>query len=141
MDNQLKAYKKNIAGFTLLEVLIGIAVLTLGLVVSVQAFPFLLNLEREQTMQNTAVFLAQEKIEDKISQSYGSLVSELEQESALPAPFVGFSRSTAVFNINSSMATTTFETGLKEVRVWVSFRSPFKSRNQIFELASLIADK
>lgn len=138
MQHKLEKY---IAGFSFFEVMISIAILTLGLVVSVQAFPFLFNSEKEQTMLNTSIFLAQEKIEEKLSQSYGSLTLGLENEGSLPSPFAAFSRSVAVFNVNSDMSTTSFETGLKEVRVWVSFRSPLKSRIKAFELASLTANK
>lgn len=128
-------------GFTFLEVIIAISVLIIGIVAVLQIFPLALNIEKLNQMETQAVFLAQEKIEEKISKSYQDIQVTVETEDSLPSPFERFSRQTKIIYVDSDLATTTLDSGFKKIEVVVRWRSPLRIREKSVNLITLIAEK
>lgn len=129
------------AGFTILEAMIAISILVIGIVAVLQIFPLALNIEKLNQMETQAVFLAQEKIEEKASWSYQDIQVTTETENSLPSPFERFSRETKVIYVDSNLATTTSDLGLKKIEVTVQWQSPLRLGEKSVNLITLIAEK
>ena len=129
------------AGFTILEAMIAISILVIGIVAVLQIFPLALNIEKLNQMETQAVFLAQEKIEEKASWSYQDIQVTTETEDSLPSPFERFSRETKVIYLDSDLATTTSDLGLKKIEVTVQWQSPLRLGEKSVNLITLIAEK
>ena len=128
-------------GFTFLEVIIAISVLIIGILAVLQVFPLALNIEKLNQMETQAVFLAQEKIEEKISRAYQDIEIITETEDSFSPPFEKFSRETKIIYVDSDLATTTLDSGLKKIEVVVQWRSPLRLREKSVNLITLIAEK
>ena len=128
-------------GFTFLEAIIAISVLIIGILAVLQVFPLALNIEKLNQMETQAVFLAQEKIEEKTSRAYQDLEITTETEGSLPSPFERFSRETKIIYVDSDLADTTLDLGLKKIEVTVQWQSPLRLREKSVNLITLIAEK
>jgi len=128
-------------GFTFLEVIIAISVLIIGILAVLQVFPLALNIEKLNQMETQAVFLAQEKIEEKISRTYQDVQITTEIEDSLPSPFERFSRETKIVYVDSDLATTTSDLGLKKIEITVRWQSPLRLREKSVNLITLITEK
>ena len=128
-------------GFTFLEVIIAISVLIIGILATLQIFPLALNIEKLNQMETQAIFLAQEKIEEKISRAYQDIQIITETEDPLSSPYERFSRETKVIYVDSDLATTSSNLGLKKIEVTVRWRSSLRIREKSVNLITLIAEK
>ena len=128
-------------GFTFLEVIVAISVLIIGVIAVLQVFPLALNIEKLNQMETQAVFLAQEKIEEKISRVYQDLEVTTETEDSLPSPFERFSRETKIIYVDSDLGDATLDLGLKKIEVTVRWQSPLRFREKSVNLITLIAEK
>jgi len=135
-----EASRSCIAGFTILEVLIAVAVLVLGIVAVLTMFPLSLQVQASAKMVTMANQLAQEKIEEIIAQSYDSVSSEPEQ--TLSPPFDSFFRKTQVDYYDPvNSATTSENSGIKRVKVTVSWKSSLGASKKSLDLVTLIASR
>lgn len=129
-------------GFTFIETMLAVVVLTIGIIVVVQTFSLALNIERYNQMETQAVFLAQSKIEEQASQTYQNIdCCGVYSEDNLEAPFDNFSRLTTVYYLDEYLATTTMDTGLKKIKVMVTWPSFLKIRKNEVVLTSLSAKR
>ena len=128
-------------GFTILEAVVAISVLIIGIIAVLQVFPLALNVEKLSETETQASLLAQEKIEEKISWSYQDIAVGVEIEDSLPSPFEKFSRETKINYVDSNLATTTSDLGLKKIEVTVRWKSPLRIEEKSVELITLIAKK
>lgn len=128
-------------GFTLLEVIIAIAVLTLGIVMILQVFPLGFRVEKGTQMQTQAVLLAQEQIEELSSKAYQDITVGTTTENSLPTPFEKFSRQTKISYVNADLEEVAVETGLKKIEVIVWWQSPLKVETKNVELSTLVVEK
>lgn len=128
-------------GFTLLEVMVAILVLTIGIVAVLQVFPLALNIEKLSQMETQGMLLCQEKIEEIISKAYQDVAVGIEIEDPLSSPFKEFSRETKISYVDSNLATTTSDLGLKKIEVMVWWKSPLKMGEKNVKITSLIAEK
>lgn len=128
-------------GFTFLEVIIAISVLIIGIIAVLQVFPLALNIEKLNQMETQAIFLAQEKIEEKISGAYQGIQVTTETEDSLPSPFERFSRETKIVYVDSDLADATLDLGLKKIEVTVRWQSPLRLKEKSVNLTTLIAEK
>ncbi|MDD5433529.1 MAG: prepilin-type N-terminal cleavage/methylation domain-containing protein [Candidatus Pacebacteria bacterium] len=132
---------KKINGFTLIEVLVALSVITIGLVVVLQIFPIGLSVENLNQMETQAVFAAQDKIEALSVKSFGELVIGTVVESSLGAPYEKFARETKITNVDSNLQEVSFATGLKKVEVKVAWKSPLKGASKETKLSILFAER
>ena len=128
-------------GFTILEAVVAISVLIIGVIAVLQVFPLALNVEKLSETETQASLLAQEKIEEKISWPYQDIAVGVEIEDSLPSPFEKFSRETKINYVDSDLATTTSDLGLKKIEVTVRWKSPLRIEEKSVELITLIAKK
>lgn len=128
-------------GFTFLEAMIAILVLTIGIVAVLQVFSLALSLEKSNQMRTQATFLSQEKTEEISSQAYGDIVTGTEIEDPLSSPFEKFSRETKISYLDANLQETTIDTGLKKIEVIVWWKSPLRIGEKNVKLVSLITKR
>ncbi|MCX6784807.1 MAG: prepilin-type N-terminal cleavage/methylation domain-containing protein [Candidatus Komeilibacteria bacterium] len=117
------AHRQSKSGFTLIETLVALFVLSLGLLAVLMVFPFIskqLNLA-EQTTQ--ASFLAQAKIENLISQPYEQVAIGQTNENSLPGNFATFKRLVTITYVDADLNPAQNDTGLKKIVVTVTSAS------------------
>jgi len=128
-------------GFTLIEALIAIFVLTIGISAVLTMFPFGLQVGNFSQMTTMASQLAQAKTEEIVSKSYSDISLGTIIEDPLDSPFESFSRETEVTYVDSSLEYSAVETGLKKVKITVSFNSSLKISKKSVEIITLIAER
>lgn len=128
-------------GFTLLEAMIAILVLTIGIVAVLQIFPLALSIEKASQMRTQAIELAQEKIEEKTSKSYWDIPTGTSTEAELSSPFEDFSRETKVSFVDSDFQESPSDTGLKKIEVTVSWEFPLRIGEKQVKITTLITEK
>lgn len=128
-------------GFTLIETLVALAVITIGLVVVLQVFPFGFSVERNSQLETQATLCAQEKIESLLSKSFSELSIGTVVESSLPIPFERFSRTIKTSFVDASLQESGSATALKKIEATVSWNSSLKVGNKEVKLIILIAEK
>lgn len=128
-------------GFTLVEVMVGILILTTGFVAALYIFPVSFSVEKANQLRTQAALLAQEKIESLYSQSYGDIVVGSVSEGHLAAPFELFSRDTTVTYVDINLEDTGVDIGLKKIETVVSWQAAFQIREKTVTVVRLVADR
>lgn len=128
-------------GFTLLEVMIAILILTIGIVIVLQIFPLGFSVEKGSQMKSQAVLLAQEKIEVINSKAYQDIVVATTSEDSLASPFERFSRQTEISYVDADLQPSLADTGLKKIEVTVSWKSSLPLGGKTVTLITLVAEK
>ncbi len=116
--------KNSSKGFTLLEIIISLAVLVVGVISLVTMFGSGLNIAGVSEQSSTAIFLAQERMEQLRNETYANIINEA--RSALG--FASFDREVVVMYPQSP------DTDIKQVTVNVYW--PVKSGEGKIELVS-----
>lgn len=135
--------KVNKRGFSILEVLVSLAVLGIAIVFLGSTLPFGITATQKITASTQAVFLAQAKIEELASLPYDELiVDEVDEQSLenINSDFEKFSRETKIDYLDQDLNTVEEDGGLKKVEVIVSWRDPIKKTIAQTILTSLRAD-
>ena len=137
----MKYYKRN--GFSLAELLVALFILTVGIIGVVIAFPLGTRVGKSSEMETVASELAQEKMEEILSQSYSEIsVGTIEPEQPLTSPFENYSRETEVNYYDPAVsATTTQDLDIKMVRVKVSWQIALGILNKNIEIFTLISKR
>lgn len=133
--------KNSSQGFTLVEVLVALAVIGIGLVVILQVFPSGFSIEKNSQLETQATLCAQEKIEFLLSKSFSELSIGTVIESSLPNPFERFSRTTKISFIDSNLQESGSATTFKKIETTVSWKSPLKIGSKEVKLITLFAEK
>ncbi len=128
------------SGFTLLETIVAISVLTIGIVAIVQIFPLAFSIEKTSQIKTEAALLAQEKIEDINFKGYQDVPVGDEVESSFPSPFERFSRETIITYIDSNFQESATDLGLKKIEIIVSWDSFFKFGDSSFKIFGLLSE-
>lgn len=123
-------------GFTFLEAIIAILVLTMAIVIVLQIFPLALNIERSSQKRTQGIELAQGKIEILNSKSYPDILIGTFNEPQLDSPFESFSRETKITHVDSNLQQSPSNTGLKKIEIIVCWGS-----GKNVKLISLIAER
>jgi prepilin-type N-terminal cleavage/methylation domain-containing protein len=128
-------------GFTLIELLITAFILSTGIVTVLAIFPISSHIIKSGEMVTTAVLLSQGKLEEVTSKSYEEIFSLTEDYGQING-FEAYKRVTDVqyYDPQTSTVTTT-DMGIKQVKVTVSWKSPFGSLEKSTYLANLITER
>ena len=128
-------------GFTFLESIIAMLIVTIGIVAIIQALAFGFGEEASNRRETQGIFLCQGKIEEINSESYKDILVSSQTENSLPSPFEEFARTTTINYVDANLDATTTDTGLKKIEVQVSWPSFLKLRNKEIKIITLIAEK
>ena len=133
----------NKRGFSILEVLVSLAVLGIAIVFLGSALPFGMTATQKIAASTQAVFLAQAKMEELAILTYDELIiNEVNEQSLenIDSDFEKFSRETKIVYLDQDLNTVEEDGGLKKVEVIVSWRDPIKKTTAQTTLTSLKAD-
>ena len=124
--------------FTLIELMIAISILVVGIVGVLAMFPLGIQMVVSSKMATVASYLGEAKIEEIIFTSYEEISSEARE--TLSPPFSAYSRETQVicFDPNDSFSPDCPDTGIKNIKVIVYWRSPFGVTEKNIQIETLI---
>ncbi len=133
-------------GFTLIEVLVAVAVLAIGIVGVLAMFPMATQVVKSAQMASIAVQISQEKIEEKISRPYGEIVIRATTEDyGQIANFRAFKRVTKITcfdpNVAGLLPNCPGETGAKRIEITVFWKSPLGITEKSINTISLISKR
>lgn len=135
---------KNKSGFTLIETMVAIFVLTIGILAIIQAFPLGTNIQKSSQMQTVALELSQSKMEEIISKSYKEILINIENEPyGFDPNFAALRRETSVnyFDPNNPEIVPDEDLGIKKIEVKVFWHSPLVLTEKNVVLATFISKR
>lgn len=111
-------------GFTLVEIIVAMTVVTIGVLAVINLFPRGLRLARESKETSVAINLTQEKIEELIAQNYddiptGIIEAKDRVDNNPSSQFYIYQRETQADYADSNLNTTAQDTELKKITVTV----------------------
>lgn len=137
-------------GITLIETIIAVAILALGIVGVLQAFPLGVHLAKTAQLSTTAVQLGQAKIEENVAKHYNDvLVGDALENYNQIVGFGAFKRLTKINCVRAadlSVAACDYDltndpNPMKKIEVIVSWRSPIGVSEPNIGLTTLIVSK
>lgn len=129
-------------GFTLIESLVAIFVLSVGILAILTMFPLGIKIINSSKTTAVGIQLGQEKIEEIISLSYEAISVEENIENELPPPFNFYRRETRItyVDLSSDLQEIDNDKGTKKVKVTVYWQ-PLIANRKIIELTTIISEK
>ena len=124
-------------GFTILETMVAILILTIGIIAVLQVFPWCSNIQKSNEMENQAIFLAQEKMEEEIFKTYENVQVGVILENSLSFPYERFSRETKITYVNASLEEISSDVGIKKIEITVEWNSVFKLKQGNISIINL----
>ena len=132
---------KLVKGFTIIELLISIFVLTVGILGILLMFPTAIRVEKSSQMASIASYLGQAKIEQIISQPYDEIASSTEDYGVISG-FQPYKRITEINYFDPVNSTTTGEDlGIKKIDITVFWQPPFGITEKCFRIDSLVTKR
>lgn len=134
-------------GFTLIEVLISIFILTAGIIAVLQAFPLGTKILGSSKMATIANELGKAKIEELVSQSYNEIsFGIVETKHALDSPFSSYQRETEIICVDPDSAFSEVincdpDPGMKKIEITVFWKAFFGFSEKNNQIISLITKK
>ncbi len=131
-------------GFTIIELLIAIFVLSVGIVATLQAFPLGVHLQKSAQMASVAGYLGQAKMEETISQSYSEIaIGTVEEAYDSISSFPLYKRKTEIsyFDPNNPSTPPAEDLGIKKIEVTVFWRSSLGISEKELKVATLISKR
>jgi len=134
---------KLLTGFTLIESLVAIFVLSVGILAVLAIFPLGIKIINSSKMSATGIQLGQEKIEEIISLSYEAISIEENIEAELPPPFSCYRRETRITYVDPllNLQEVGTDKGVKKVEVTVSWQPSLMINRKSIELTTIISQK
>lgn len=129
------------SGFTLVEIIIAIFILTIGISAVLVMFPLGTQLLGSSKMTTIGIQLAQEKIEEVISTSYETISIGEVIESALLSPFDAYKREIKVSYVDPTfnLQEIASDKGIKKIEVTVSWKTSLEFTPKNIKLITLIS--
>ncbi len=139
-----KQKQESCAGFTLIEVVVAISILTIAFISLVQSFPFGSSINKSAQQQTVASYLAQSKIEDLYSQGYDNIATgTVEARHRLSSDtdnyLYNYARETEINYVNDSLNTVSSDTGLKKITTRVFYQNSISKNEKSLEVDTLIS--
>ena len=136
--------KNNSKGFSLIELVLALSIITVVFFSLINAFPLGLKITNEAKRATTASFLAQEKIEELFVLGYGNLpAGTIEAKNRLsndPDNFLyHYQRSAEIEHVDGSLNFSASETGMKKITVIVYYQGGLSKNEKSYSIATLIS--
>lgn len=136
----------NKQGITLIEIMISITLLAVGILGVIQAFPRGLSAEKDIELITIAEQLAQAKLEQLVAANYGeipagALENGVRVSSNPSSPLYDFLRTTAITLVDSNLADSGADIGLKKIVVSIQRPAIFGNTNRFTTITSLKAKR
>ncbi len=139
-------FNKKQQGFTLLEAMVSIAIITVAFFAIIAVFPFSLNNNKSAENLTSATYLAQAGMEYALSKTYENLITgDFEARGRLATSsedfFYQFQRETVVTYVDENLENSISDLGLKKIEVNVYWQAPLGAGEKSYTLKTLISDK
>ena len=136
----------NHKGVTLIEIMISLTLLAVGILGVIQAFPRGLSAEKDIELVTIAEQLAQAKLEQLVAANYdeipaGTLENSVRVSSNPASPLYDFLRTTTITLVDSSLAPSGIDIGLKKITVSIERPAIFGNTNRATTITSLKAKR
>lgn len=133
----------NNKGFTLVEIIVAIFVISVGIVSIVSMFPLGMKLVNSSQTSAISNQLCQQKIEEILATPYNDIVVGNSSENPLPLPFASFRREVKITYVDPalSMQETTTDKGMKKAEVSVYWNNTLGVGEKSTKITSLISRK
>ena len=133
-----------LSGFTLLEVVVSIAIISIAFFTLIGVFTYSLSVNTKAQNLTSAAYLGQAGIEKSLSLGYDSLpAGMLETKARLsndPENFLyPFWRQIEVIHVDTNLAPSVTETGLKKITSAVFWHNPLSAEEQQYILTTLLS--
>ncbi|MFA6422909.1 MAG: hypothetical protein WCW17_00475 [Patescibacteria group bacterium] len=129
--------------FSLIEVLLAIGIFTFGILSAFALIPLSTKISAQTENTTVAIGLAQSVMDNKINQNYDTITPGdtgiVDYEADTTSPYYKFKSQTIIQNINTDFISTPTDTGLKSVKVIISWQQG--SQNKNYELFTTVARK
>ncbi|PIT93929.1 hypothetical protein COU00_01695 [Candidatus Falkowbacteria bacterium CG10_big_fil_rev_8_21_14_0_10_43_11] len=140
----MKTLKQKSNGFTLIEVMVSIAIITIAFFAIVNFFPASLKINEKAQNLTTAAYLAQAGIEQSLSLGYEPLgTGTVETKDRLSADIADFRyrfyRQTTVAYIDNNLADSVSDTGLKKITSVVYWQNPMELIERQYAITTLLS--
>lgn len=132
--------KEKIA-FTLIEGLIAIFILSMGIVGILAMFPLGTQVQKSSQLLTAAIQLAQERIEENISNSYNQILVGTTTEEYGSIPNYPYFKSLVRINYYDPLNSipSDIDSGIKKIEVFLFWKSVFGSSETSVKLETLIS--
>ncbi len=136
----------NNQGFSLIETMVAMLILTIGILAIAKIFPLATQISKGNERVTVAVNLAQAKIEEITALDYNELeIGTIEPKSRLAEdsenPFYQYQRQTEVVYVDEDINPTGDNSGLKKITVTVFWTSPLVFTEKNLEISTLISQQ
>lgn len=134
----------NNKGFSLVEMMVALAVLGIAFFGMVKAFPRGLNMNTVSRNKTTASYLAQQKVEKLFSQGYKKIATgTVETKSRISSDpdsyFYDFQRKTVVDYVDGTLTATSGDSGMKRITTTVYYPGNPSKDEQTFRVNTIIS--
>ncbi|MDP3900162.1 MAG: type II secretion system protein [bacterium] len=138
--------KKNIRGFTLIEISVSLAIVMTVLLSIITIFPYSLRINNRSANLSHAAFLAQIGIEQALSLGYDALgIGTIEAKDRLSLDQTSylyhFQRQTDVDYLDEDLNVDINDNGLKKITVTVFWNDNFSFQETNYKLETIISQK
>ncbi len=132
-----------IEGFTLIELIIAIFILSVGISAVLIMFPLGIQTVKSSEMVTTAAQLGQEKIEEISSKQYEEISIGTTTEASLPSPFNTYKREVKTNYVDPilNLQETSTDEGIKKIEVTVFWKSPLGITEKNIKITTLISKR
>jgi len=126
-------------GMTLIEVLMAIAILSIGIIGAMQVFTFAVTKEGIAKNKSVAAYLAQGRIEELLSYSYDD--DDMSVGTTTTSTASGYQMKTNIDYVNpaNGLSATTTDLGIKRIKVKVSWGQ--SQTEQSVDVSTLYSEK
>lgn len=133
-------------GFSLIEIIVALSILTLAFVGAMSAFPMGLSINQTANFNSVAAYLAQQEIETMSAKDYVDIATgTVEALHPLAASstnsLYNFQRVTQVNYVDSNLATSTSDQGIKKIRTSVYYVDPVSKQTKSYSITILDSAK
>ncbi|MCD4694545.1 type II secretion system GspH family protein [bacterium] len=139
-----KKFKRELKGFSLIEVVVAMSILMVAFIGLVQSFPLGNSINDSSQKKTTASYLAQEKIESLYSSGYDNIATgTIEIKHRLSSDkndfFYKYQRETEVYYMDENLNASSSDTGLKRITTRVYYLNTLTKGEENIIMNTLIS--
>jgi prepilin-type N-terminal cleavage/methylation domain-containing protein len=130
-------------GFTLIELMVAVFILTVGIGGVLQIFPLGIQIGKSAQMTTSAAELGQGEMEEIISKSYDEIPVGTTAKTPFSSPFTSYQKQIKVsyVNPNNGLQETISDLEVKKIEITIFWESSLEVAEKSLKIISLIAKR